>query len=78
MSVKLHFLWSHLDYFPKICVDLNEEQCEHFHQDICIMEKYNQGQWDVDFLADYYWCFKRDEVAAKYRGKSLKRPFIYE
>ena len=33
MSVKLHFLLSHLDYFPKNCGDLSEEQDEHFHKD---------------------------------------------
>ena len=55
MLVKLHFLWSHLDYFPKNWGDLSEEQVEHFHQDICIMEEGYQGWWDVNFLADYSW-----------------------
>ena len=58
MSVKLHFLSSHLDYFPKNF----EEQGERFHQDIRIMEKRNQVQWDVNFLADYCWCLKRYAV----------------
>ena len=31
ISVKLHFLRSHLDYFPKNCGDLSEEQGECFH-----------------------------------------------
>ena len=38
MSIKLHSLWSHLDYFPKNCVDLSEEMGVRFHQDIRIME----------------------------------------
>ena len=31
MSVKLHFLRLHLDYLPKNCEDLSEEQGECFH-----------------------------------------------
>ena len=43
MSIKLHFLQLHLDYFPKNFGDLSEEQGEHFHQNICIMEEHYQG-----------------------------------
>ena len=59
MSVKIHFLRSHLDYFPLNCGDLSEEQGERFHQDIHVMEERYQGRWDVNFLADYCWCLKR-------------------
>ena len=58
MSVKQHFLQSHLDYFPKNYGDLSEEQGERFHQDIRIMEERYQGWWDVNFLTDYCWCLK--------------------
>ena len=53
MSDKLHFLWSHLNYLPKNCWDLSEEQGERFHKDIRIMEERYQGRKDVNFLADY-------------------------
>ena len=39
MSVKMHFLQSHLDYFLENCGDLKEEQGECFHQDISDIEK---------------------------------------
>ena len=51
--VKLHFLQSKFDYFPKSCGDLSEKKGECFHQDICIMEQHYQGQWYVNFLTDY-------------------------
>ena len=35
MSIKMHFLDSHLEYFPKNLGALSEEQGERFHQDIC-------------------------------------------
>ena len=39
MSVRMHFLRSHLDSFPENCGDFREEQDERFHQDISDMEK---------------------------------------
>ena len=60
MSVKMHFLRSHLCYFSENCGNFSEEQGERFHQDISDMEKRYQGRWDVNFLADYCWCSKRD------------------
>ena len=53
MSIKLHFLRSRLEDFPKNCRDLSEEQGERFHQDIHIMEEHYQGRQDVNFLTDY-------------------------
>jgi hypothetical protein len=76
MSVKMHFLSSHLDYFPDNCGDTSEEQGERFHQDIRVMEERYQGRWDVNMLADYCWCLKRDVPAAEHKRKSLKKPFL--
>ena len=39
MSVKVHFLHSHLDYFPENLGEMSEEQGERFHQDLKTMEK---------------------------------------
>ena len=36
MSIKLHYLFSHLDYFPENLGDVSEEQGVRFHQDIKI------------------------------------------
>ena len=43
MSVKVHFLHSHLEYLPENLRALSEKQGERFHQDIKIMEKRYQG-----------------------------------
>ena len=74
MSVKMHFLQSHLDYFPENCGDFSEEQGERFHQNIRVMKERYQGRWDVNFLADYCWCLKREVMSAQHNRKSLKRP----
>ena len=76
MSIKLHFLSSHLDYFPDNCGDYSEEQGERFHQDIRVMEERYHGRWDVNMLADYCWSLKRDSPTVMHVLKSLKRPFL--
>ena len=78
MSLKLHFLSSHLDYFPHNCGDYSEEQGERFHQDIRVMEERYQGRWDINMLADYCWCLKRDTPVVTHARKALKRSFLSE
>jgi hypothetical protein len=39
MSLKVHFLDSHLDYFPANLGAISEELGERFHQDIKEMER---------------------------------------
>ena len=52
MSVKLHFLCSHLDFLQKNLGDFSEEQGERFHQDIEPMEKRYKGRWDSAMMED--------------------------
>ena len=44
MSIKVHYLHSHLDHFSKNLGDLSEEHGERFHQDIRVMEERYQGR----------------------------------
>lgn len=76
MSVKMHFLNSHLDYFPANLGDYSEEQGERFHQDICEMERRYQGRWDATMMADYCWCLKRHNIDQEHKRKSKKRSFF--
>lgn len=39
MSVKVHYMHSHLDLFPENLGDISEEHGERFHQDIKVMEE---------------------------------------
>ena len=47
MSLKIHFLRSHLDFFPLNCGEVSDEHGERFHQDIEAMEKdiKESGMW---------------------------------
>lgn len=74
MSVKLHFLDSHVDSFPENLGAVSEEQGERFHQDIKEMERRYQGRWDIRMMADYCWTLKRDSPT-KIHKKNYKTQF---
>ena len=52
MSLKIHFLHSHLDFFPEDCGTVSDKHGERFHQDISTMKKSYQGKWNPAMLAD--------------------------
>ena len=54
-SMKIHFLSSHLDFFPENCGAVSDEHCERLHQDIAAMEGRYKGKLSLSMLADYYW-----------------------
>jgi hypothetical protein len=53
MSLKLYFLHTHLDFFPKNMGAFSDEHGERFHQDISQTEKRYNGKWSPNMLADY-------------------------
>ena len=77
MSVKVHYLHSHLDRFPENLGDLSEEQGERFHQDIKTMEARYQERWEAHMMADYCWNLMRDFHGKSHSRKSYKRSFLY-
>ena len=72
----MHFLNSHLDYFPDDCGNYSEEQGERFHQDIAIMEQRYQGQWNVSMMGDYCWSLKRDVPYSMHKRKPKRQQFL--
>jgi hypothetical protein len=61
MSLKLHSLASHLDYFPPNLGAVSEEQGEMLQQDLKDVERRYQGRWDVNMMADYCWSIARED-----------------
>ena len=60
MSLKMHYLHSHLDFFRPNLLDMSEEHGECFYQDIQVMEKRYQGRWNEAMMGDYVWTLIRD------------------
>lgn len=75
MSLKLHFLHSHLDFFPQNLGAVSDEQGERFHQDIATMEKRYSGRWNEGMLADYCWNIIRVTPETEYKKKRPKTTF---
>ncbi|GBO11756.1 hypothetical protein AVEN_228379-1 [Araneus ventricosus] len=53
MSLNIHFLDSHLNFFPDNYGQVSDEHGERFHQDVANVEKRYQGNWSTTKLADY-------------------------
>lgn len=75
MSLKIHFLHSHLDFFPPNLGEVSDEQGERFHHDIKVMEGRYQGFWNSAMLADYCWMLYRDIPNKVYHRKSKSKAF---
>ena len=75
MSLKIHFLDAHLDFFPENLGAVSDEHGERFHQDVATMEKRYQGKWSPNMLADYCWTLVRDAAGTKYRRKTSVTKF---
>ncbi|GFU54509.1 uncharacterized protein TNCV_3024841 [Trichonephila clavipes] len=69
MSVEVHFLHSHLDYFPENLGAVGEEQGERFHQDIKEMKRRYPGRWNANMMADYCWMLKPENSQEHSRKK---------
>ena len=75
MSIKMHYLFLHIDRFPENLGSISDEQGERFHQDIKEMESRYQGRWDAVMMADYCWTLRRDLPTTQYSRTSTKRKF---
>ena len=69
MSIKLHFLNSHLDQFLENLGTMNYKQGEGFHWDLKTMVEHYQVRWDKSMMADYCWCIRWDCPEDSYNAK---------
>ena len=76
LSIKVHYLHSHLSEFPANLGDVNEEQGERFHQDVKVMEERYQGRWNCNMMADYCWSLMRDVLYAVHKRLATKRKIL--
>ena len=75
MSLKIHFLHSHLDFFPANLGAVSDEQGKKFHQDIQAMEARYQGFLNEWMMADYCWMLYRDDPTHSHKRKSYSKHF---
>ena len=58
MSLKIHILHCHLDFFPTGLGAVSDEHGERFHQAIKVIEERFHGRADEHLLADFCWLLK--------------------
>ena len=73
VSLKIHFLHSHLDLFPENCGAVSDEHGELFHQEISLMEKRYKGKWNCAMLANYCWALARDVPTMEYKRQAKRK-----
>ena len=67
MSLKLHFMDSHLNFFPENKCDVSDEHGKRFYQEISEMECRFKGKPSPSLLADYCWTLVREIFLRLYR-----------
>jgi hypothetical protein len=67
MSLKLHLLHSHLDFFPENMEAVSNERGEKFIQDTSQTEKRYSGKCNPNMLVDYSWNLARETSISEYR-----------
>jgi hypothetical protein len=68
MSLKIHFLHSHLHFFPPNLEAMSVEHGERFHQDIAQMERRYSGKWN-EMLANYCRTLQQKISEEEYKRK---------
>lgn len=75
MSLKMHFLHSHLNNFVENLGAQSDQHGERFHQDIKIMEKRYKGKDYRHMLGDHCWRLIREAPNTKWSRKSYLNYF---
>jgi hypothetical protein len=75
MSLKIHGLYSHLDFFPLNLGAVSNKHGERFHQDISTMEKRYAGKSLQNMLADCCWDLIEEVSIASYKRRSYRKSF---
>ncbi|KAJ4449401.1 hypothetical protein ANN_00800 [Periplaneta americana] len=72
MSLEIHFLYSHLDFFPPNLGAVSDEHGERFNQEISEMERRYKRRSSSSMLPDYCWLLVKDNENpqnARYVGR---------
>ena len=72
MSLKIHFLHSHPNFFPPNLGAVSDKHGERFHKDLTKMESNYQGKWNPGMMGDFCWMLLCDIPEEKYTRSSKK------
>jgi hypothetical protein len=72
MSLKIHFLSSHLDYFLENSGSESDEHDERFNQNFGAIEGRCKGKWSPSMLANYCYTLMRDSPNSTFNRQAKK------
>jgi len=72
MSLKIHFLHLHLDFFPPNIGVVSDEHGERFHQNVMEIDRRYQGKWAKNILANFCWTMVRDNDDHLYKRQAKR------
>jgi hypothetical protein len=75
MYLEIHFLNSHLDFFPENLGTVGDKNEEHFHQGISNMKSGTKASAGQVCWQTIYWMLKTDAPQTKYSKKSTNHLF---
>ena len=75
MSLKIHFLHPHLDFFPSNLGAVSDEHGKSFHQDISTTEKRYSKEWSQNMLADCCWNLTEEVSIASNKRRICRKMF---
>ena len=65
MSLQLHFLHLHLEFFQENLGAMSNEHGKRFHQDTAVVETRYKGKSNANMMGDYCW-FLQTQSETKY------------
>ena len=72
MSLKMHFLHSHLDFFPANLGAVSDEHGKCFHQQTLIMENRYNCNFNPNLMEDYCW-FLQTETSSSFKQQKKRK-----
>ena len=76
VSIKIHFLFYHLDRSLDNLSDTGDKQGEWFRLDTEVMQEQYQGRWDVSKMINYCWSVGTACSDVRHTRKSRKRKIV--
>ena len=69
MSLKMHFLHSHLNFFFPNLGEVSDEQGEIFCHDMSVIERRYRGRFNAYIMGDFFWYLQRESKGSSYKKK---------
>lgn len=76
MSLKIHFLHNHLDFFPENCGAFSDEHGEHFHQDLKTIEQRFKGKEYCHMLGECCWSICRISADSEHKRRTNRKQYF--